>query len=155
VVHGNEMLAEAIQLVPAEREQTIAKNIAKLVPANVLHTVQVGIGDSLAGVGDALKDHPMDIWSEMGPPGLLALVHAPNSKVRSAVFSFMHADNANYAAASDNPRVSLQPSNVVNDPAVIAQKPNMVAINTGLEVDLFGNATATRSSALLADSRTS
>lgn len=144
VVHGNEMLAEAIQLVPQATEQSIAGNIVKLIPVNQKHTVQVGIGDSLAGVGDALKDHPIDIWSEMAPPGLLKLVNAPNSKVGQAVFSFMHADNANYQAAGQNPKVTIQPSLVVNDPAIIAQKPNMVAINTGLEVDLFGNVNAER-----------
>lgn len=144
VVHSNEMLAEAIQLVPQGTEQNIATNVARLIPKNQRHTLQVGIGDSLAGVGDALHDHPLDIWSEMAPPGLLKLVNAPNSKVGHAVFSFMHADNASYKQAHDNPRITLQSSLVVNDPAVIAQKPRMVAINTGLEVDLFGNVNAER-----------
>jgi acyl-CoA hydrolase len=144
VVHGNEMLAEAIQLVPMAAETAIAGHIARLVPVNQKHTVQVGIGDSLAGVGDALKDNPMDIWSEMAPPGLLKLVNAPNSKVGTAVFSFLHADNASYKLAHDNPRITLSPSNIVNDPATIAAKPRMVAINTGLEVDLFGNVNAER-----------
>lgn len=147
VVHSNEMLAEAIQLVPMATETAIAAHIAKLVPKTQRHTLQVGTGDALAGVGDAFKDHPLDIWSEMGPPGLLKLVSAPNSKVGTAVFSFLHADNESYRAAHDNPRITISPTSIVNDPALIAQKPRMVAVNTALEVDIFGNVNAERDGA--------
>lgn len=144
VVKGNDLLSEAIQLVPMAPEKAIAANVARLVPENQHSTLQVGIGDALAGVGDALKGRPLDIWSEMGPPGLIKLVTDPDSKVGTATFSFLHADNASYKLASDNPRITLASSTTVNDPAVIASKERMVAINTGLEVDLLGNVNAER-----------
>jgi acyl-CoA hydrolase len=144
VVHNNELLAEAPALAPMEPEKAIAANIAKLLPTNVHHTLQIGIGNALAGVPDALKGHPLDVWSEIGPSGLIKLVTAPDSKVRVATFSFLHADNEAYKAAGGSPKVTMAPSTTVNDPAVIAQKPNMVAVNTALEVDLLGNVNAER-----------
>ncbi len=42
----------------------------------------------------------------------------------------------------DNPTVELRTIDYTNNPLVIAQHPNMVAINSALEVDLTGQATA-------------
>jgi itaconate CoA-transferase len=80
----------------------------------------------------------------MGPPGLLKLVSMPNSKVGHATFTFLHGDNEAYRAMANNPRVVMATSKEVNDPAVIATKPNMVAVNTALEIDVFGNTNAER-----------
>jgi 4-hydroxybutyrate CoA-transferase len=47
-----------------------------------------------------------------------------------------------YEFANDNPIIDLHPSDYVNDPFIIAQNDNMIAINSAIEVDLTGQVCA-------------
>ena len=49
-----------------------------------------------------------------------------------------------YRWADRNERLRLARTETTNDPALIAQNPQMVSINTALQVDLFGQANASR-----------
>ena len=144
VTKGNDLLSEANRIEPGPPERAIAKHIADLIPDGVRHTLQVGIGNPLAGIGEALQHKQLDIWSEMGSRAMLDLLKGDHPAARKATFSFVHADNESYRVIHDNPNVHMLPSTVVNDPAVIAKQPHMVAVNTALEVDIFGNVNAER-----------
>jgi acyl-CoA hydrolase len=144
VTRGNDLLSEATRIEPMGPEKAIAGHVAKLVPTRRRSTLQVGIGNAVAGVGEALLGKRLDIWSEMGSASVLKLVAGERPTARQAVFSFLHADNESYRVAHENPRIRIAPSTEVNDPAIIAQKKRMVAVNTALEVDLLGNVNAER-----------
>ncbi len=58
------------------------------------------------------------------------------------VASFCMGKKETYEFIDDNCSVELRTIDYTNNPMVIAQHPNMVAINSALEVDLTGQATA-------------
>jgi acyl-CoA hydrolase len=145
VVENNTMLAEApANLAPLAPERALAAHVASLVPAYGA-TIQVGIGNSLNGIGQALvSKHDMKIWSELGADWAQPLLSGPNPVVKDAVFSFLHGSNALYQLANNNPAIRMSTSHEVNNPQTVATKPNMRAINTALEVDVTGNVNAER-----------
>jgi RimJ/RimL family protein N-acetyltransferase len=59
-----------------------------------------------------------------------------------AVATFCMGRRATYDYIHDNPVVEFRTIDYTNDPLVIAQHDNMVAINSALEIDLTGQATA-------------
>jgi RimJ/RimL family protein N-acetyltransferase len=58
------------------------------------------------------------------------------------VASFCMGTNEVYDFIHDNPSIQFRTIDYTNDPLVIAQHDNMVAINSALEIDLTGQATA-------------
>jgi RimJ/RimL family protein N-acetyltransferase len=58
------------------------------------------------------------------------------------VATFCMGEAATYDYLADNPRIEMRPVDYTNDPLVIARHENMVAINSALEIDLTGQATA-------------
>jgi acyl-CoA hydrolase len=145
VVEGNAMLSEHNGLQPMDPEKAIASNIARLVPNRSRTTIQVGIGNSLTGVGEALKSkRGLRIWSEMGSDWVRPLMEGEKPVVKDATFSFLHGTNQLYGLANDNKNIRMASSAEVNDPEVIAAQTRMRSINTALEVDLTGNVNAER-----------
>ncbi|MEO6951351.1 MAG: acetyl-CoA hydrolase/transferase C-terminal domain-containing protein [Polyangia bacterium] len=145
VIDGTSMLSEHNGLEPGAGEKQIAAHIARLVPNRARSTIQVGIGNSLTGVGEALKGkRGMRIWSEMGSDWVRPLMEGDKPVVKEAVFSFLHGTNKLYAIGNNNPNLRMASTEEVNDPATIAQKTRIRAINTALEVDLTGNVNAER-----------
>ena len=145
VIDGTSILSEHNGLEAGDGEKQIAKNIARLVPNRAKSTIQVGIGNSLTGVGEALKGkRNMAIWSEMGSDWVRPLMSGDKPIVKEGVFSFLHGTNALYGLASNNPKIRMASTEEVNDPAIIAGKTRIRAINTALEVDLTGNVNAER-----------
>jgi len=118
----------------------------------------VGDGDCIqAGIGaipDAVMRRLLDrkdlgIHTELFSDGMMALVEhgaatGRRKKVWSgkAVTSFVLGSERLYRFVDDNPALELHPSEVVNDPGVIAREPNVVAINSALSVDLTGQVCA-------------
>jgi acyl-CoA hydrolase len=148
VVESKGVLPDApARVVPLATEKEIAKNVAKLVPANNA-TIQVGIGNALAGMGEALTDKKhMRIWSELGSDWALPLLSKVKGRapvVKEAVFSFLHGSNALYKLADNNKAIRIGSTYEVNNPATIGEQKNMRAINTALEVDVLGNVNAER-----------
>jgi GNAT superfamily N-acetyltransferase len=58
------------------------------------------------------------------------------------VATFCMGKKATYDFIDDNPSIEFRTIEYTNDPLVIAQHDNMVAINSALEIDLTGQATA-------------
>jgi len=113
-------------------------------------TLQLGIGSIpdavLAQVGDR---QDLGIHSELFSDGVIDLVARgviTNDRKTlhpgKIVAGFLFGSKRLYNFANDNAIIELHPSDYVNDPFIIAQNENMIAINSAIEVDLTGQVCA-------------
>lgn len=124
--------------------EAIARHIAELIPDGA--TLQLGIGGIPDGVLKFLRDRKdLGIHTEMFSDGVVELAQAGviNGRRKTLhpgkiISSFVMGTQKTYEWLRDNPLVELHPSDYVNDPMIIAQNENMVAINTCLQIDLTG-----------------
>lgn len=109
-------------------------------------TLQLGIGavpDAVLAGLTGRKD--LRIWSEMCSDGVLALEDADAlDPIHPINVSFLFGSPELYEWVDRNPRVHLARTETTNDPMLIARQQQMVAINTALEVDLYGQVNASR-----------
>ncbi|MGA2835351.1 MAG: acetyl-CoA hydrolase/transferase C-terminal domain-containing protein [Acidimicrobiales bacterium] len=107
-------------------------------------TVQFGIGLIPDAAAAALRTaRGLGIWSEMVSDGALALERSGAlDPARPLTASFLFGSPELYEWVDDNPRVVMRRTEVVNDPARIAEQPAMLSVNTALEVDLFDQVNA-------------
>ena len=122
----------------------IGQRVADRVPNGA--TLQMGIG----GVPDATLAavtgrKGLRVWTEMFSDGILELDRLgaldPNHPLTS---SFVFGTQDLYDWLDGNHRVRMMRTEHTNDPGLIAQQRLMVSVNTALEVDLFGQANASR-----------
>ena len=109
-------------------------------------TLQLGIGaipDAVLACLGGKKD--LGIHSEMFSDGVIELMEKGiiNNRRKTlqrgkAVVSFVMGTRRLYDFVGDNAAIEFHPCDYTNDPFVIAQHDKMIAINTGLEVDLTG-----------------
>jgi acyl-CoA hydrolase len=109
-------------------------------------TLQLGIGAvpdaTLPGLSARRR---LGVWSEMVSDGLLALREAGAlDPERHVVASFVVGSVELYRWIDQNPAVRILRTETTNAPAAIAANPAMTSINTALQVDLFGQANASR-----------
>jgi acyl-CoA hydrolase len=125
-----------------------SRAIGELVASQILDgsTMQLGIG----GVPDAtlaalISRKGIRVWTEMFSDGVLVLDAAgaldPNHPL---ITSFVFGSQELYDWIDRNPRVRMLRTEKTNDPGLIAQQRQMTSVNTALEVDLFGQANASR-----------
>jgi acyl-CoA hydrolase len=129
-------------------ERRIGEHVASLVPDGA--TLQMGTG----GIPDAAWACLMDrkdlgIHSEMCSDGIVPLIEAgtitgarKTLHPGKVVAGFVLGSQRLFDFIRENPVFEFHPSGYVNDPFVIAQNDNMVAVNTALEVDLTGQVCA-------------
>ncbi len=141
-------LPELPQGSPGEVQMRIAQHIADLIPDGA--TLQLGIG----GIPDAvllyLRDKKdLGIHTEMFSDGVVTLVEAgviTNERKSihrgKIIVGFVLGTQRLYDFVDNNAMVEFHPTDYVNDPFVIAQNDNMVAINSAIEVDLTGQVCA-------------
>jgi acyl-CoA hydrolase len=133
---------------PADSADPVVASIAERVSSLIRNgaTLQLGIGAVPDAVLAGLVVHRgLRIWSEMVSDGILELERRgclDDGTVMTA--SFLLGSPDLYAWAHRNPRLRLLRSEVVNDPARISLNPAMVSVNTGLQVDLYGQVNASR-----------
>ncbi len=109
-------------------------------------TLQMGIGGIPDAVLTALSDRRgLRFWTEMFSDGVLALDRAgaldPDTPL---AVSFLFGSSDLYEWIDGNPRVRMLRTEASNDPGLIAQQPLMTSVNSALQVDLFGQANASR-----------
>jgi acyl-CoA hydrolase len=109
-------------------------------------TLQMGIGGIPDAVLNALADRRgLRFWTEMFSDGVLALDRAgaldPDTPL---AVSFLFGSQELYEWIDGNPRVRMLRTEASNDPGLIAQQPLMTSVNSALQVDLFGQANASR-----------
>ncbi len=141
-------LPELPQGSPGDVQMRIAEHIADLIPDGA--TLQLGIG----GIPDAvllyLRDKKdLGIHTEMFSDGVVELVEAgviTNERKTihrgKIIVGFVLGSQRLYDFVDNNAMVEFHPTDYVNDPFIIAQNDNMIAINSAIEVDLTGQVCA-------------
>lgn len=144
VVESDERLPTA----PVSAVDDVSGAIGALVAARVPDgaTLQAGIG----AVPDATfygltGRRGLKVWTEMFSDSVLALEEAgaldPDTPVHA---SFLFGSAELLSWVDRNPRIRMVRTEISNDPARISQNPDMVSVNTALQIDLFGQANASR-----------
>jgi acyl-CoA hydrolase len=148
LVHHDEPLLEYLPNVPDEIAARIGKYVARIVEDG--DTIQVGYGSVPNAIMAALgrKKH-LGLHSELLTDGIVDLIRKgviDNSRKSvnhgKSVASFVMGCAATYEFLDDNPTVELRTIDYTNNPLVIAQHAGMTAINSALEIDLTGQASA-------------
>jgi len=125
----------------------VGERLAALVPDGA--TLQMGIGTvpdaTLPGLASR---RGLSVWSEMFSDGVLQLDESGAlDSAATLVSSFLYGSPVLYDWVHRNPRVQVLRTETTNSPARIAVNSLMTSINTALQVDLFGQANASRISA--------
>lgn len=147
-IDSTEPLLEMETSEPDETAIRIGGLVARLIPNEAC--LQLGIGNIPNAILRFLTDkRDLGIHTEMFTNGLVPLVENGNitnrkKKVmpRKTVASFCMGSRQLYDYVDDNPSISFHPSDFVNDPRVISQNDQVVAINSALQVDLTGQVSA-------------
>jgi acyl-CoA hydrolase len=124
--------------------RAIGERVAGLVSDGA--TVQLGIGAvpdaALPGVS---RRRGLKVWSEMVSDGLLTLDERgsldPDVPVTA---SFVFGSKRLYDWVDRNRQIQMLRTETTNNPAEISRRPLMVSVNAALQVDLFGQANASR-----------
>jgi len=131
-----------------EVEINIGRHVAELIEDG--SCLQLGIG----GIPDAvlknlggLKD--LGVHSEMISDGVKHLVEKgiingrrKNFHKDKIVVNFLMGSREFYDWVDDNPIIEMRTVDYTNNPYIVAQNKNMIAINSALEVDLLGQVCA-------------
>ncbi len=131
-------------LVPDDDSRLIGERIAARVPDGA--TIQAGIG----GIPDATiaaltGRRDLRVWTEMFSDGVVALDRAGAlDRDHPLTTSFLFGSQDLYDWVDGNPRVRMTRTETTNDPGLIAHQRRMTSVNSALEVDLFGQANASR-----------
>jgi len=147
VTHFVEQSFSMLELVgkpPSDVEKKIGALIAEMIPDGA--TLQLGIGgipDAVLSLLEGKRD--LGIHTEMISDGLMrAMEQGIITGTRKTlhpgkvVSTFILGTRNLYDFVNDNPLFELHPVEHTNDPFMIAQNDNMIAINSALEVDLTG-----------------
>jgi len=144
VVEASYSLVESKQTLAGETERAIAANIAAHVENGAV--IQIGIGSLADAVAAGLSGHrKLSIHTGLMTGPLWALVKsgaADNSSRLDypgmSVISAVYGDAALYRELHLNPAVRMAPPAVSHGANSLAALPRFTAINSGLEVDLYG-----------------
>lgn len=148
LVASNDPLPEPVRPTLGVIEQAIGRNVAGLVPDGAC--LQLGIGAVPDAVLSALRGHSrLGIHTEMFSDGVRELVEAgvitgENKVIDTGdiVAGFVMGSRRTYDFIDDNPSVRLLDVGYVNDPHIIRCNPNVVAVNSAIEVDVTGQVCA-------------
>ncbi len=141
-------LAAAEPVPFGDVHRRIAGHVAPLIKDGA--TLQMGIGAVPDAVLSALHGHRhLGVHTEMFSDGLLDLIECgavDNSRKRifrgQTAASFVMGSQRLYDFVHDNPSVTLHDAAVINDTRVIRKNPDVVALNSAVEIDLTGQVCA-------------
>ena len=143
-IEVDEPLTSPGQVEVDDAARVIGQRIAERVPDGAV--LQTGIGAVPDATLIELAGHRgLSIWTEMFSDGVLTLDRAgaldPAAHVTA---SFVFGSSELYSWVHRNERVRLLRTEKTNDPALIKLNNQMVSVNSALQVDLFGQANASR-----------
>ena len=148
LVPYDEPLLEYYPAADTEIAQRIGNYVARLIEDG--DTIQVGYGTIPNAVLSNLqgKKH-LGIHTELISDGIVELMRkgvVDNSRKTvnrgKTVATFCMGKLSTYEFLHDNPSIDFRSIDYTNNPLLIARQDNMVAINSALEIDLTGQATA-------------
>jgi acyl-CoA hydrolase/RimJ/RimL family protein N-acetyltransferase len=148
VIPYDEPILEFISEADTDIAQKIGKYVSRLVRDG--DTIQVGYGSIPNAILSNLsqKNH-LGIHSELLTDGIVKLMKervVDNTRKTinrgKTVASFCMGKKETYDYINDNPAIEFRTIDYTNNPLIIAQHENMTAINSALEIDLTGQATA-------------
>ena len=133
---------------PSETEMAIGRHIAGLVEDGA--TLQTGIGGIPNAALKALENHKdLGMHTEMFSDGIIHLMEKgvltgvhKHSHPEKVVSGFCIGSRKLYDFIDDNPGVIMCDVGWVNNTGVIRKNPKVTAINSAIEVDLFGQVCA-------------
>lgn len=143
-VYVDEPLMELPTPVPTDKEIRIGRAIAERIPDGA--TLQIGVGGIPNAVLSALRDHKhLGLHTEAMTDGFLPLIEEgiiDNSLKKvmpgKSIGSLAMGSRRFYDLLDNNPDIIFKDVEWVNDPFIIGQNPNVVSINSCLEIDLTG-----------------
>jgi acyl-CoA hydrolase/GNAT superfamily N-acetyltransferase len=148
LVHYDEPLLEYTPESDTEIAQRIGQYVARLVEDG--DTIQVGYGSIPNAIiaNLSVKKH-LGVHTELFTDGIAQLMRLgviDNSRKTvnrgKTVATFCMGKQSTYEFLHDNPSIDFRTIDYTNNPLLIARQDNMVAINSALEIDLTGQATA-------------
>jgi acyl-CoA hydrolase/RimJ/RimL family protein N-acetyltransferase len=148
ILHHEEPLLEYEAKVSDEIAQRIGKYVARIIEDG--DTIQVGYGSIPNAILANLQlKKDLGVHTELLSDGIVDLMKngvVNNSKKSvnrgKTVATFCMGTKETYEYIDDNPAVEFKTIDFTNDPMVIARQDKMAAINSALEIDLTGQATA-------------
>jgi len=148
IIHDEPVLEFIAQADDASVAEQIGKHVARLIEDG--DTIQVGYGSIPNAIMDNLYDKKhLGIHTELLSDGLVKLIKAgvvDNSRKTinrgETIATFCMGHQETYEFLNDNPAVKFRQVHYTNDPLLIARQHNMTAINSALEIDLTGQASA-------------
>ena len=128
----------------SEVERAIAGHIIPLIRPGA--TIQMGIGGIPDAVYESMEgDLDLGVHTEMISDRAMRAIQrgvvTGNQKTLhqgKVVITFALGSEELYSFLNNNPLIESHPVEHVNDPVIISQNDNMVAINSAIEVDLTG-----------------
>lgn len=132
----------------SDSEKAIGKYALELI--NDGDTIQMGFGGITETVVAGLDGkHDLGIFTEMMPPSVVSLVEKgiiSNKRkpinTGKAISCMVIGDKEMYEYCRENPSIEMHTATYTNDPRIISQHPNMVAMNNAMIMDFNGQGVA-------------
>lgn len=148
IVEYDEPIVELPKAPATDIDMAIGKLIEPLIPDGA--TLQIGRGKLPDAIMELLKHkNDLGVHSEMVADGVMELmklgvVNNSAKKIHKGktIATFLSGTKEFYDWADGNQDIELFPVDYVNDPFVVAQNPNMISINSAIEIDLTGQVVA-------------
>lgn len=147
-VEDNRPLPDHLSMIPSEVEERIGKNCSELIEDG--SCLQMGIGALPDALAFFLRDRrDLGVHTEMFSAGILELmrlgvVTGANKKIDRGrvVASFLLGTKDFYEYVDFNRSILMMDIGYVNDPYIISKNPNVVAVNSAVQIDLTGQISA-------------
>jgi 4-hydroxybutyrate CoA-transferase len=144
IVECSQPLPELVPEPATEVQKLIARNVAALIEDGAC--VQVGIGGIPNAILPYLSDRrDLGIHTETLTESAIPLIDKgvitgarKQINPNKIVLGFVQGTREWYEYVDDNPLFDFQPSSYTNDPYIISQNDNVVAINSAIEIDITG-----------------
>ncbi|MCW7074109.1 MAG: GNAT family N-acetyltransferase [Methanophagales archaeon] len=148
IIPHDEPILEYKSEADTETAQRIGKYVSSLIEDG--DTIQVGYGSIPNAILSNLYDKKhLGVHTELLSDGIVELMQKgviDNTKKNinrgKTVATFCMGKKETYEYLHDNPVIEFRTVDYTNNPLIIAQHDNMTAINSALEIDLTGQASA-------------
>lgn len=147
-VENDREVQEVVYPESSEIDRVIGQHCAELISDG--DCLQMGIGSIPNAILSCLENHNhLGIHSEMFSDGVIPLVEkgiidgaCKQIDQGKLVASFLMGSHKLHRFVHDNPLVLMKEAAYTNDPFIISQNNNVVAINSAIEIDLTGQVCA-------------